>query len=367
MRSIAAGLAASLLSTCVAAQILIGQTTGVTGASAANVKETLDGQRLWIDAVNARGGVNGQKVEVITLDDEGDAKLARANAHKLIDEHRVLALFMVRGTPQNEAILPLLEQYGLPLVAPSTGATVLRKPLQPYVFNVRSSYQDEAEKAVQQLASMGITRVAVLKPKDSFGADAMQGAERGFSRIGARPVLVADFDKARPEFEPIVRRIAEGDAQAVLAIGAGASVAQFVKLLRAAGSRVSVLTLSNNASSGFVTALGDSARGVMVTQVFPSERSLAIPMIREAMQLQRRRGRSELSPAMVEGFAAAKVLIEGLKRAGPQVTRVGLKQALETMSSFDLGGLTVNYSPTDHSGLKYTDLSVIDARGSFQR
>lgn len=367
MRSIAAGLAASLLSTCVAAQILIGQTTGVTGVSAANVKETLDGQRLWIDALNAKGGINGQRLEIVTLDDQGDARLALANARKLIEERQVLALFMVRGTPQNEAILPLLQQYGVPLVAPSTGAMVLRKPLQPYVFNVRSSYQDEAEKAIQQLASMGISRIAVLKTKDSFGADAMQGAERGFARIAVKPVLVADFDKSKPEFDPIVRRIADGDAQAVLAIGAGASVAQFVKLLRAAGSKTSVLTLSNNASSGFVTALGDNARGVMVTQVFPSERSLSIPMIREAMDLQKRRGQSTLSPAMIEGFAAAKVLVEGLKRSGPHPTRASFRQALENMSNFDLGGLMIKYGTTDHSGLQYTDLSVIDARGSFQR
>jgi len=367
MRSIAAGLAAGLLSTCVAAQIVIGQTTGVTGVSAANVKETLDGQRLWIDAINAKGGINGQKLEIVTLDDQGDTQLALSNARKLIEERQVLALFMVRGTPQNEVILPLLEQYGLPLVAPSTGAMMLRKPLQPYVFNVRSSYQDEAERAIQQLASMGISRIAVLKTKDSFGADAMQGAERAFSRIAVKPVLVADFDKSKPDFDPIVRRIADGDAQAVLAIGAGASVAQFVKLLRAAGSKTNVLTLSNNASAGFVTALGDSARGVMVTQVFPSERSLSIPMIREAMDLQRRRGQSALSPAMIEGFAAAKVLVEGLKHAGPRPTRASLRQALENLSNFDLGGLVVKYSATDHTGLKYTDLSVIDARGSFQR
>lgn len=367
MRSIAVGVALVVLCTCAAAQIVIGQTTGMTGVSAANVKETLEGQRLWINAVNAKGGVNGQKVEVVTLDDQGDTKLARTNAQRLIEERQVLALFMVRGTPQNEAVLPLLEKFGVPLVAPSSGAMLLRKPLRSYVFNVRSSYQDEAEKAIEQLASMGISRIAVLQTNDAFGADAMQGAERGFGRTAAKPVLVSGFDKTKPEFDTIVRRIAQGDAQAVLVIGAGASVAQFVKLLRAAGSKASVLTLSNNASSGFVTALGDNARGVMVTQVFPNERSLSIPMVKEALDLLRPRDQGSLTPAMLEGFAAAKVLVEGLKRAGPHPTRAGLRQALEGMSRFDLGGLVIQYSATDHSGLKYTDLSVIDSRGRFQR
>ncbi|MFG6490004.1 ABC transporter substrate-binding protein [Roseateles sp. BYS78W] len=367
MRSAVAGLAVSMLCSCAAAQIVIGQTTGITGVSAANVKETLDGQRLWIDAINAKGGINGQKIEVVTLDDQGDTRLAQANARRLIEERHVLALFMVRGTPQNEAILPLLEKHGVPLVAPSSGAMTLRKPTRPYVFNVRSSYQDEAEKAIHQLASMGVSRIAVLKTRDSFGDDAMQGAERGFHRIAVKPLLVGAFDKAKPEFAGIARQVADGDAQAVLVIGAGASVAQFVEVFRATGSKAYVVTLSNNASSGFVTALGANAHGVIVTQVFPSERSSAIPMIKEAMDLLRRKGLGELSPAMVEGFAGARVLVEGLKRAGSRPTRASLRQALEDMSSFDLGGLVIRYSPIDHTGLQYTDLSVIDSRGGFRR
>ena len=95
----------------------------------------------------------------------------------LIEQRNVVALFLIRGTPQNEAVLPLLDAHGVPLVAPSTGAMVLHTPLKKHVFNVRSSYQDESEKAVRQLASMGVSRIAVLKTQDSFGEDAAQGAE----------------------------------------------------------------------------------------------------------------------------------------------------------------------------------------------
>jgi ABC-type branched-subunit amino acid transport system substrate-binding protein len=349
------------------AQILIGQTTGVTGNSAANVKETATGARLWIDAVNAKGGVNGQRIELVTLDDKGDAKLAAANARELIEARKVLALFMVRGTPQNEAILPLVEQAGVPLVAPSTGAMALRSPVRKYVFNVRSSYQDEAEKAIRQLASMGISRIAVLKTQDSFGDDAVQGAERGFAQAGLKPVLVEAFDKAQPHFEPVVPRVMQADAQAVMVLGTGAAVAKATHALRAAGSKITVVTLSNNASSGFVKELGLDGRGVLVTQVFPSERSLAVPMIKEASELLRAKGHGTLSPAMIEGYAAAKVLVEGLRRAGANPSRASLQKALEDMSHYDLGGLAVHYSASDHSGLKFTDLSIVDLGGGFRR
>ena len=366
MRRLLTLLACAVLCTTAQAQLRIGQTTGLTGNSAANVKETLAGARLWLDAVNARGGVHSQKIELITLDDHGDAQQAAENARLLIEQHQVLALFMVRGTPQNLAILPLLERHGVPSIAPSTGAMVLHVPLQRHVFNVRSPYQDEAQKAVQQLASMGVSRIAVLKTRDAFGEDAAQGAERGFSLTHLQPALIEGFDKSKPDFAPLVARLVAADAQAVLVIGTGAAVAQATHTLRAVGSKATVVTLSNNASAGFVQALGAEARGVVVTQVFPSERSLAVPMIKEASELLKAQGGGALSPAMVEGFAAAKVLAEALRRAGPSPTRASLHKALEELS-FDLGGLPLRYSPTDHSGLRFTDLSIVGADGGFRR
>jgi ABC-type branched-subunit amino acid transport system substrate-binding protein len=349
------------------AQIVVGQTTGVTGNSAANVKETSEGARLWLDSVNAKGGVNGQKVELVTLDDQGDAKKAAANARELIEKRNVIALFMIRGTPQNEAVLPLLEQHGVPLVAPSTGAMVLHTPVKKHVFNVRSSYQDEAEKAVRQLASMGVSRIAVLKTQDSFGDDTVQGAERGFKQTQLKPVFIEGFDKAKPDFGAAVPKITAADTQAVLVLGTGAAVVKATHEIRQAGSKATIVTLSNNASGGFIRELGADARGVVVTQVFPNERSLAVPMIKEAADLLHAKAPGEsLTPAMIEGYAGAKVLVEGLRHAGPQPTRASLQKALEDLR-MDLGGLELHYTPQEHDGVKFTDLSIIGAQGGFVR
>jgi ABC-type branched-subunit amino acid transport system substrate-binding protein len=140
--------------------------------------------------------------------------------------------------------------------------------------------------------------------------------------------------------------------------------------LRNAGSQATVATLSNNAAAGFVTGLGVHAKGVIVSQVFPSERRLAVPMIAEAARLATAQKVNSLSPAMIEGFAAAKVLVAGLRRAekdSKTITRASLKRALESLSRLDIGGLEVTFSPTDHTGLDFADLSIISEDGGFRR
>ena len=347
-------------------QILIGQTAGFSGPVAAGVKETTEGAKLWLDSVNAKGGIHGQKIELVQMDDKFEPPLAKANAKVLIEEKNVLALFLNRGTPHSEGIIPLLEANGVALVAPSTGAMVLHQPVRKHVFNVRATYQREAEKAVTHLHTLGIARIAVVHADDSFGLDGLEGANKGFSKAGFQPVVVIKADRGKPDFKAIVPAITGKEAQAVVWIASGNAVADGVKALRATGSAAQVVTLSNNASAGFVKSLGEHSRGVIVTQVFPSERSYAYGFIKEAQALAKEK-KVELSPAMLEGYAAAKVLVEGLRRAGPNPTRAKLLAGLEAIKKFDFGGLEVSYAADDHTGLDFADLSIIGADGKFKR
>ncbi len=350
------------------AQIRIGQTAGFSGPVAAGVKETTEGAQMYLDSVNATGGIRGQKIELVSLDDKFEPDVARENATKLIVEQNVLAMFLTRGTPHTEAVLPVLEQYGVALVAPSTGAILLHRPVNRLVFNVRATYQREAEKAITHVATIGVKRVALVHADDSFGRDGLDGANKGLAKAGLQPVLVVKADRSKPDYTTIVPPIISANAQAVLWIGSGTAVADGVKVLRQAGSTALVLTLSNNASNGFIKALGDVASGVVVTQVFPNERSVVHPFVKEALALAKSRGQSAVSPANLEGFAAAKVLVAGLRRAGPKPSRESLIAALEGIRNFNLGGgLEVSYSPLDHTGLDFADLSIIDAEGRFRR
>ncbi len=348
-------------------QLRIGQPSGFTGSVAAGVKENTEGAQLYFDAVNAKGGVNGQKIELISVDDRFDPKVTVEVARDLITQKKVLALFLNRGTPHAQALMPLLAEYKVPLVAPSTGAMVLHAPVHPWVFNVRATYQREAIRAIEHLAAIGMTRLAVLETDDSFGADAAAGAAKGFAEVKLSPVFQAKFPRENPVFTDLAGQVKASGAQAVLIFGSAGNTANAVKALRASGSRAQVVTLSNNASDGFIKLLGEHGRGVIVTQVFPYERSVASPLIKEAMDLAKARGLDTVSPAMMEGFAAAKVMVEGLRRAGGSPTPEKLRDALESIRNYDMGGLKVSYGPDNHTGLDFADLSIVDASGRFRR
>lgn len=338
----------------------------MTGPVAATVKEAVEGAQLYIDSVNAKGGIRGEKIELITLDDKFDPKLAAANAATLIVEKNVVALFMNRGTPHAQAIMPLLAQHEIALIAPSTGAMVLHKPVNKYIFNVRSGYQREAEKAITHLHTLGMKRIAVVHVDDSFRTDAFSGASKGFEKAKLQPLAIIKADRNKPDYAVIVPEVIKSNAQAMLWIGSGTAVADGIKALRTAGSAAQVVTLSNNASAGFIKSLGTASRGIIVTQVFPYEKSYAYGLVKEALELAKVKN-LEVSPAVLEGFSGAKVLVEAIRRASPNPTRQKMLVALESLRKFDIGGLQISYSAESHTGLDFAGLSIIGADGKFKR
>lgn len=365
IRMVVAALTWAFAGAIANAQILIGQTVGVTGSVAATVKEGNLGAALYIDAVNAKGGIGGQKIEIITLDDKFDVKLAAQNTRTLIEKRQVIAMIMSRGTPHTQEMIPILNQFGVPLIGPSTGAMVLHEPLQKYVFNVRAPYQAEAEKVITYLASLGTTRIGIIHVDDTFGEDGLQGAKKGLEIAKLQAAAIAKFDRSKPDYTLIVPTMLKADPQSILMIGSGTAVVDGVKALRSAGVKAQLITLSNNASNGFIKLLGDQARGVIVAQVLPQ--SYSYPIVIELIAAAKAKGIGEVSPAMLEGYATAKVLVEGLRRCGGKPTREKLLTALENIRKFDLGGLEISYSATNHTGLKFSDLSIINASGKFGR
>lgn len=349
------------------ADVLIGQTAGFTGPVGASVKETTDGAKLYLDSVNRAGGVNGEKIKLVSLDDKFDPKLAAENAKTLITQQNVLALFLTRGTPHNQAIMPLLTEYKVPLVAPSTGAMALHKPVHPWLFNVRATYQREAERAVRHLSLIGIERVGVVQVDDSFGADAAIGVQAGFAGVGKSPAFFEKFDRAKPDFKATVQQTLATSAQAVIILGSGQAVVDAVTAIRESGSRTQIVTLSNNASVGFITSLGKHGRGVIVGQVFPYERSRSATIVTEAHGHAVAQGLGDVTPAMLEGYAGAKVLVEALRRAGPNPSRQKLRDTLEAMNKVNIGGLEISYNANDHSGLDFADLSIVGDGNRFVR
>jgi ABC-type branched-subunit amino acid transport system substrate-binding protein len=216
--------------------------------------------------------------------------------------------------------------------------------------------------------SGGPERMALIQVNDTFGTDAAVGALKVFKELGKQPATHQIFDRTKPDFDTLVPKVMASQPLTILFIGTGTAVIDGVKALRAAGSKATIATLSPNASAGFIKSMGENAQGLIISQVFPSARSLKVAMAAEASRLAQAKNLPELTPQMIEGFAAAKVLVAALRRTGGKdITRSSIKKALESFNRVDIGGLEVSFSPTDHTGLDYADLSIVAADGSFRR
>lgn len=367
-------LAALAAGACLAAsaQLKIGISGPLEGSNAGSMLELVKGAEIYIKQVNDQGGVGGKKVLLETRNDDFKVDRTAAVVRKLIEDDGVLALMLVRGTPHNEAILPLVAEHKVALIGPSTGAMVFHKPVNPYVFNIRTPYQTEAKKLVSLLHLSGLRRIAVLHVADGFGRDVLVGLKDGFAAIGVEPATIVAYDrdaalKDSTDFmDTVLPLLTRADAEAVIVVGAGLAVKNAVAALRKAGSQARIATLSNNASTAFITMLGANARGVIVSQVFPSEKDHVTTFAREARGLAEKNG-VKLTPGMMEGFASAKVAVAALRNAGPNLTRASVLKALNAMERFDMGGITIAFSPGDHTGLEMTDLSIISKDSTFLR
>jgi branched-chain amino acid transport system substrate-binding protein len=343
----------------------IGNSGPSSGPNSASMLELLEGAHLFFDSVNAAGGVKGRRIELLQRDDNFEVARTVANVGALVDQDRVDALFLVRGTPHNEAILPLIERAGVALIAPSTGAMVLHQPVKKHVFNVRTAYRSEARRLAGFLMQLGKQRITVIHVQDSFGDDVAEGFLAGLAERGAKPIGIHKFDRKAADIASSVPEVKRENPDAIVLVGAGQAVAAGIDALRRNGVTAPIATVSNNASTGFIKTLGPNAAGVMVSQVFPDERVASVPLAREASRLAHKKN-LQLTPAMMEGFAAAKVTVEALRRCAGPCSRADLLRALETLD-FDLGGVRLAYSPASHSGLDFTDLSIIDKSGMFRR
>lgn len=366
------GLAASLAAGSAFGQgvtsneILIGYVSGFTGPTSGPVKELTAGANLYLDSVNAAGGVNGRKIRVETMDDKFDPKQSAEAARTLIKDKGVFALMLTRGTPNLEAIMPVLKETGTPMIAPSSGAAVLHDPVNPLIFNVRSKYQTESERAIMQLAGQGIKRILVIHVDDSFGRDAMAGYMKGFNASKLQPVSVLTFERSMTDLSDIAAKTIAAKPEAVVTAGSAKAIVSIVKSLRAKGSPVPVITLSNNSARAFVNDLGDSAHGVIVMQVFPNPRLLSSTLAVEMQRLAAGKPDFPLSHVAMEGYAGAKLLVEGLKRAGKNPTRQTFVAGLENMKKFDLGGgLVLGYGPNSRTGLNFAESSIVNKHGTF--
>lgn len=347
-------------------EVVLGYVSAFTGPVAGPVKEITAGLNLYMDAINASGGVHGRKIRIEFADDKFDAKLSPQLARELIKDKHSIALMLTRGTPQIQAMLPVIAETGTPMIGPSSGASLLHEPMNPLVFNIRTKYRTEAERAIQQLASQGVQRIAAVHVDDSFGADAMVGYEIGFKKANLRPIGIFKFDRQATKHEDVAKQIVALNPDAVVTVGSAKAIANIVRELRTRGSVAQIITLSNNSAQSFIKDLGTAAHGVVVMQVFPDPAKKTTALAVEMSRMAAQKADFPLSHAAMEGYVTAKVIVEGLRRAGRNLSRQKFVAALESLEDYSLGsGLKITYGPSSRTGLDFVEPSIINKRGSF--
>ena len=342
-------------------RIVLGQSAAFSGPAMQLGTQFHAGARLWFDQLNAKGGVGGRQVEIRHLDDGYEPDRCVANTEKLIKDE-VFALFGYIGTPTSLAALPLATSARVPFIAPFTGAMGLREPFKREAFHLRASYDDETALIVKQLIELSQNRIGVFYQNDAYGKAGLSGVTKALAARQLKPVAEGTVERNSEDVAAAVAKLAKSGAQAIVQIGAYTACAAFIRQARKAGYGGKFYNVSFVGTQALADELGKDGAGVVVSQVVPSPYNPARPVSREFVAAAKQQGRVQANLSSMEGYLAAKLFTEGLKRAGGKPTREALIAALESINE-DFGGYRVSFGPGNHVASKFVELSMLTGDG----
>lgn len=348
-------------------EVHIGASAVLSGPLGPQTADYGAGSRLYFDAVNASGGVHGRKIVYRTLDDAFDVKRAVDNTRQLLDRDKVFLIYNNTGTAHTAAILPLAAETKTVIFGPVTGASSLRESYNHYLFHVRASYADEAARIAQQLKETGITRVATFHQDDAFGKALLTEVRKAAAAHGLQVLAEAMVDPKKPDYEAAAASLAKAAPQAIVLCTAGSTFTGFVKSLAATGVHPALYGFSVVSVDQTTRDLGTAARGIVLAQVMPSLSNRANPAVAEYLALAKAKGEEGApSQSRFEGFVHARVLVEGLRRAGHDLNTESFIRGLESSGEIAFGKFAARYSPQSHGGSSYVELAIIDSQGKLR-
>lgn len=347
-------------------RIVLGQSAPFTGPAAELGLQFHLGAQLHFEAVNARGGVQGRRIDLQRLDDGYEPERCVANTRQFIAQN-VFALFGYVGTPTSLAALPLATEARLPFFAPFTGAQALREPFNRYAIHVRASYFDETAAIVRQVTSVGIRKLAVFHQNDAYGKAGLEGVQRALSAQNLEPVAVGTVERNSTDVAAALKGILASRPEAIVQIGAYKACATFIRLARQQGYGGNFYNVSFVGTQALLDELGAVARGVVISQVMPFPYAPVMPLSGDYLAaVKERRGVSPNYSGM-EGFVAARVFTEALERAGRNPTRETFINAVDGLQNLSLGGFPVDFGAKKHTGSRFVELTLLTEDGRVRR
>lgn len=337
-------------------EVAFGSSLALSGHAGYLGTQTLRGAEAYIRYVNENGGVHGRQIKILAEDDSYDPPRCLANTQRFIIDNDVLALFCYVGTPTTVKVLPLVEEAKVPLIGMFTGANGLREPFNRYVVNIRASYYQETKVAVEHLINdLGIKKIAVFYQYDAYGFDGLIGTELALKRYGLEPVARGSYIRGTLKVREGLEKIHESGAEAVVMIGTYSACARFIRLAEAEEYNPIFYTVSFVGAEELARRIGKGDSTVLMSQVVPPpsleghEEGAAVQYVK---LLNKYFPGEPTSFVGLEGFLNARILVEGLRRAGRDLTREGLIDAIESIRDFKLGpGLSITYGKNDRQGM----------------
>ena len=350
-----------------AERVLFGQSAAFSGPAQELGREMRRGIAAAFAEVNARGGVHGRRLELLSLDDAYEPEAAIANTRQLIEEHAVFALLGAVGTPTSRSAAPVAAAAAVPYVAPFTGAAFLRAPQWDNVINLRASYFQETEEMVARLTSdLGIESIAVLYQDDSFGRAGYAGVQRALQRRGMEPAAVGVYPRNTTAVKTALLDVRRGEPEAVIMIGAYEPVAALIAWARHTGFDPVFMTVSFVGSNALAHELGAAGAGVFVTQVVPVPTAPGPPAAAYRQALATSAPAAAPSFVSFEGYLAGHLAIAGLELCGREVSRACFLNRLRQAGAIDLGGFELRFGAGDNQGSDAVFLTVIDSTGRYR-
>ncbi len=369
---VALALVAAVMPFAAAAEFVVAQVAPFSGPLAPTGEHMRAGAQLYFDRVNAAGGVHGRQVRMLVRDDgyriEDTVRLTR----EVVDEADPVALFGIVGTGNIAALVRegVLDAAGIAAVGLRTGATSLIEPAHPYLFIGRASYATEVERMIEQMTTMGMRRIGVFYQDDAFGRDGLVAAEAALREAGLEMAVQGAYERNTTNVEEAAALIAEVNPQGVVMVSNTAASSAFVLAYRERGGDGMLMALSTTDGPQVVERIGrEAAHGLAIAQIVPHPQSRAVPIVREFQEAYVRHAPEgvEMNHTLLQGYIGGKIIVEGLRRAGPDASRRSFRDALEGIRNHDIGGIRVDFSPTRHTGVDYVDITIIGRDGNVLR
>lgn len=363
-------LAAFVLGTAIthaqpAEPILIGQSAGLTGGQAGYSKQVKSGIEAYFAHVNKSGGVNGRPLKLLSLDDQGKKDVVTANTKRLVEADKAFALIGYTSGAGVEASLKYIGDAKVPMLSPATGNMGIRASFNRYLFHTRAGYADEMKRVVGYLALTGTKRIAIVYLGD-VGPDNPKAMHAALADNGLTAAAEISLDRNANDFEPQIDALMMASPDAVLFISNAKPLAAIVNGMRKRGFGGALVT-SSFSGMAVVDDLKDQARGLIMVQVLPAYWRTDRRVVDEYQaQLKAWDPAAKPNYTSLEGYISARVLVEGLKRAGANPTRERFVDALEGIKNLDLGGYEISFSDKRHDGSRFVDTGVVTGSGQLK-